>query len=398
MASNDDAVNSGKATVTPLRPGRTPNNPPQIEQQATSELVLKTVADLLNAPARHYLVKGLFGAGEMSVVCGPPKCGKSFVTAHIAYAISQGREVWFRRVKQCPVVYVALEGESGFGKRMRAMSNEHGVSEAFFSITQPVPLFKRPELADEVIALAKYVRAGLIVIDTHARAMTGGEENGAQDTGEMVGIYDRIRKETGAHVAIVHHTGKDPSKGGRGSNALLGAADAWFDVVKDDAAGTRAVELSNAKDDPNGECLNFNLTVTELGLDDDGDPITTCLVEELPAARITGKAAKRPRLSPEQKGDYDELVNLFAAPNSPAIDTRPAEGMQIQRVVTHQQLREHWEQTFRLLRNGEGNSERSDGAMRKALSDRIKRLKDRGFIGATPKYVWLIGGERYDAQ
>ena len=395
MAGNDDLVRWGKATVTALRPAKdTAKDPTKF-----GDLVLKNISDAQNAPPREYIVKGLLGVGEMSVVCGPPKCGKSFATLHVAYAVSQGRQVWGRRVKQRTVLYVALEGESGFAKRLRAQVLTYGASKDIHYIAQPVPLFDRPEQAQDIIAAALHVKAGLIVIDTHARAMTGGDENQAKDTGGLVGLYDEIRHATGAHLLVIHHTGKDAERGGRGSTALPAAADAWLGVAKDEAAGSHALEVKLSKDDASGDALNFKLAVIEIGEpDEDGDPVTTCIVEELDAVRIDAKAAKRPRLTHEQQGDYAELVNLFAAADSPAIQTRPAEGMQIQRVVTRQQLREHWERTARLLRNDDGNASLPNGTVRKALFDKIKRLKDKGFIGTTPEYVWLIGGERYDAQ
>jgi hypothetical protein len=63
----------------------------------------------------------------------------------------------------------------------------------------------------------------LIVVDTLARCMTGGEENSAKDVGLFVAGVDRVRHATGAAVLIVHHVGKGGDV--RGSSALPGALD-----------------------------------------------------------------------------------------------------------------------------------------------------------------------------
>ena len=61
----------------------------------------------------------------------------------------------------------------------------------------------------------------LIVIDTLARAIAGGDENKSESMGQLVVHADAIRKETGAHVLFVHHSGKDQARGARGHSSLL---------------------------------------------------------------------------------------------------------------------------------------------------------------------------------
>ena len=81
------------------------------------KLRVHSMEDLGDAAPRGYLVKGLMSPGEMSVWWGPPKCGKSFLLLYVAYAIAQGRSVFGRRVRACPVLYVAAEGEAGLAGR-----------------------------------------------------------------------------------------------------------------------------------------------------------------------------------------------------------------------------------------------------------------------------------------
>jgi hypothetical protein len=68
------------------------------------------------------------------------------------------------------------------------------------------------------------IRPVLIVFDTLARSLVGGDENSAQTMGIAVDSTERIKRETKASLLLIHHTGKNGSAE-RGSSALRGAAD-----------------------------------------------------------------------------------------------------------------------------------------------------------------------------
>jgi hypothetical protein len=74
----------------------------------------------------------------------------------------------------------------------------------------------------------------------------------------------------------VHHCGIDGSCP-RGHTSLTGAADAQLSVNRD-AAGNIIVTLEYAKDGPQGDTVVSRLEVIEVGNDDDGNPITSCVV------------------------------------------------------------------------------------------------------------------------
>jgi RecA-family ATPase len=79
-----------------------------------------------------------------------------------------------------------------------------------------------------VIELVLHVAAqtghpvALVIVDTLSRAMAGGNENSPEDMTAIVGNCDRIRAATGAHVCIVHHSGKDEARGRARAQFLAG--------------------------------------------------------------------------------------------------------------------------------------------------------------------------------
>jgi hypothetical protein len=101
---------------------------------------------------------------------------------------------------------------------------------------------------------------------------------------------------TDATVGLVHHSGKDASKGARGWSGIKAAMDAEIEITRDENTGARAIRLSKMKDGEDGTTWGFKLETILLGLDDDGDDITSCVAVEddvRPAATDDKKGVKR---------------------------------------------------------------------------------------------------------
>lgn len=229
---------------------------------------LLTVADLMAAPPPRWLVDELMPVG-MGVIHGAPATFKSFVALDWALSVAAGLPWHGHDVQGGWVVYVAAEGRGGMGQRVAAWMKARGVDD--------VPRFRL--LADTVnlldtAAVAKVSRTlhqlggpcSLLVIDTMARSMPGGEENGTRDVGMLVAAVDALRGEETA--LIVHHDKKDGT-GERGSGALRGAADFVVGVERKGSA----VTLKNTKMKEAAEWPARRLVVREsaesLVLDDD---------------------------------------------------------------------------------------------------------------------------------
>ena len=83
----------------------------------------------------------------------------------------------------------------------------------------------------QVIKLAAEVHPVLVVFDTHARCMVGGDESSAKDTGLVIAQLNRIQVETRAATLSVHHTDKKGTTE-RGSGALRGAVDTMIEMAR----------------------------------------------------------------------------------------------------------------------------------------------------------------------
>jgi RecA-family ATPase len=260
----------------------------------TNRLQLLSVEDALNAPPRKYLLDDLLAEREMSVWWGKPKCGKSFLLLRLAYGLALGLGMWGKQVrKRCAVIYVAAEGQDGVKGPIKALSDDLGTAPLFRFITQRVDLLDPDADVDPLIARAQGLLdeieeedgerpALVLVIDTYHRSAPGCEENSSRDAGRFISNMDKIREETNAHVAIVHH-GSAAGERLRGSTAIEGAADLIVKVEKAESGRCALVEA--AKDDEDGYRLPFETEVVEIGVDANGKTRHTLLVKDTGSQR-----------------------------------------------------------------------------------------------------------------
>ena len=237
-------------------------------------------------PARDF-VEGLFSEGGASVVYGESNVGKSFWVLDIAAHVAMGRP-WrngSREVDRGTVVYVALEGTHGLRQRIQAMKRQGILSDdaplyvcfAPVSLRDPAHAARLAETVKTVVEQSG-LPCRLVVIDTLARAIAGGDENSSRDMTAVVASIDTIRSATGAHVCIVHHCGKDIARGARGHSSLRAAVDTEVEIFRPEGERISTVRVTKQRDRDRGEPMPFSLTVVELGHDSRGKPITSCVV------------------------------------------------------------------------------------------------------------------------
>ena len=271
-----------------------------------------TLADAEKAPPRRYLLRGLVAPAELSLWWGAPKCGKSFLLLRLAYGLALGEGMWGRTAKRCRVLYVAAEGEGGFAARLLTLRESMGdAGEDFRYIAQRTTVGPPADDLANVIEAALDMGADLIVLDTLARTFGEGDENAARDMGGFVASLDRVREETGAHVAVVHH-GTKTGERSRGSGAMEGAADLIVKVARGAGGEPNRATVEAAKDDADGTMLAFRLRVVDLPPGADDEPRSTCVAE---GAEASEKPAKRlPKVARDALGFLCDLILTEGVP------------------------------------------------------------------------------------
>jgi hypothetical protein len=298
-----------------------------------------------------YIVDGVFEKGTTSVAYGDSGSGKTFFAAYLAFCIALGRPFFGREVTRGLVVYIAAEAGASMRRRIAAFRRELGLEAEgdvpFFLIASPVDLLD--STADLVALIAEIKRAMaeqpdypllLIVIDTLSRVLAGGDENSAKDMGHLVRNIERLRAETQAHLLIVHHTGKDANRGARGHNLLRAAIDTELEVSKSANLGVSTAQVTKQRDAETGAVFAFRLKPVELGHDQRGKVITSCILQPLEEGHVDAskpKAKKAHPLPPDYQRALDFLHDAVADVGQPLNRL----GLPNLKAVTLNQWREH---------------------------------------------------------
>ena len=233
----------------------------------------------------QWIIKGMVPRAELLVLYGESGSGKSFVVLDMTMAIARGLPWRGRKTRQGRVVYVAAEGAGGFRNRVKAYATEHQVDldQLPFGVVHAAPNLlstKKGNVESDVVELARAIgQADVIVVDTFAQTTPGANENSGEDMGQALAHCKLLHRATGALVVLVHHAGKDPTKGARGWSGIKAAADAELEVVRD--GDLRILRNTKQKDGEDGQIWGFKLRQVNIGIDEDDELITSCVVDEV---------------------------------------------------------------------------------------------------------------------
>ena len=273
---------------------------------SSSRLAFLTPAQCAALSARPYFIKGLLAQGDVAAIVGAPGAGKSLLAPRLGYAVAQGTEVFGRRTRQGGVFYVAVEDGHGMRGRLSALRQEHGEADAFHLVSGVSDLLsKNGELA-ELRDAVKERRPALVIIDTLAVAFPGLEENTAEGMGQVVAAA-RSLTMWGAAVILIHHDTKQGDGLPRGHSLLNGALDVSIALKRGRGEDTVSCELSKNRNGSTSLSMAFSIGTRVVGSDEDGDPITAAICEEMEGRRAYSLGAK---LSGQQSVAFDILTRL----------------------------------------------------------------------------------------
>jgi hypothetical protein len=247
----------------------------------------------------HYLIKEFFPRSGVVVVWGPPKCGKSFWIFDLLMHVALGWEYRGHRIMPGAVVYCALEGAQGFKLRIEAF-RQAKLSEAdpgappFYLMAASLNLVRdHARFVQDIRQQLRDTRPAAVCIDTLNRSLEGSESSD-KDMAAYIRAADAIRDAFDCLVIIVHHCGHDGVRP-RGHSSLMGALDVQI-AVRRDAADNIVAELELAKDGEVGLQFFSRLKVVEIGRDQDGDVIKSCVIEAVDAHATASKRSKPAKL------------------------------------------------------------------------------------------------------
>ena len=179
-------------------------------------------------------------------------------------------------------------------------------------------------------------------------------------------------------MIVIHHCGVE-GKRPRGHTSLTGACDAQI-AVKRDVSGAIVAKLEWAKDGPEGDEIFSRLEPVEVGTDEDGETITSCIL--VPAEKETKTGTKRDNLTGQAKVALDLLERAIVDSGQipPASNHIPGQTPVVPLTLWRQYCYEG------LI----GDRDNRD-TIRKAFNRNSKKLQELGIIGTWQDQVWIAG-------
>ncbi|MEO1324173.1 MAG: AAA family ATPase [Pseudomonadota bacterium] len=197
----------------------------------------QTIDDMFDMEEPEWMIEGMMVKCGTTCLVAPPATYKSFLSLHLGMTIACGHKWQGKDTKGGPVIYVASEGGGAFwAERIIAWvdQNGHGELPPLYT-SQDIHNFMDEEAFESFVEGVEAVceNPALIIIDTMSLNYEGDE----QSNDDMNAYMKRMRQlalRTNTHVMLVHHTGKDIDRGGRGASSRYGALDHEYTMSRDE--------------------------------------------------------------------------------------------------------------------------------------------------------------------
>ena len=237
--------------------------------------------DELDVHDQKMILHPLLVENETVLIAGHPKAGKSALALdqaiHIACGVDVSDELKVPEAR--PVLYFALEGVRAVKLRIKAKLMEwekRGIipkQPALFVIEKSKDFFTEARQAEVVAQISAANRQaekrygkplGAVYIDTLTRAMPGGNQNDATETGRFFNTVPLLR-DSGLRCSyvVVHHLRKDGET--RGSTNIEAEVDVIAKVSRDQETNHVSLYVDNARSIEAGAKYTFIFDNISLG-------------------------------------------------------------------------------------------------------------------------------------
>lgn len=275
---------------------------PWVPEPYKSKFGAKTGFDLGGAVRAYpWRIKGILPMNDNSLLMGPSRSGKTFECLDMIMHVMKGEPFAGRKVIPGGYVYLTYEGATGFENRLRAYLKHHHMTAAdlhsFAWLTRPPNLFASEDnvtaLAQEILEISKGFLLPLagIVVDTHNSATRGSSEIKSDDMNKIMANYSTVQETAGAPLIIIGHTNAEGRH--RGNEQFFNNIETailiervYTDAKKgiekrdDDGRVVRRGKISKQREGDDRTTWEFVLQPEKIGIDEDGDDITSMVSVE----------------------------------------------------------------------------------------------------------------------
>lgn len=266
------------------------------------------------ATAPNYLIKGVLEKGAHGVLAGETQTFKSFLALHMAHSVCTGTDFFGHKVfEDGPVVYICGEGHSGLSRRAKAFTLElNGFNDRLYILDQRAVINDDDDMSALASALSE-INPVLVIFDTFSSLTSDVEENSNSDVSTTLNLITATCRASGAASMIVHHHGKDSSKGIRGASAFSANVDFSFRMTRDSSSMTATLVCLKMKDSEPFDAITLQAEIIDIEVQDqEGQPTTSILLSEIthtPIAELVGLTL--PNIPKEERLALVALQTVF---------------------------------------------------------------------------------------
>jgi AAA domain len=246
---------------------------------------------------RRWLVKHLLPEIGAGLISGQWGTAKTFVAIDLSVCVMTGNRFAGRLIKRKGgVLFIAAEGAVEIPIRLCGLVETKfpgHKSKLPFAWAESCPMLLATGAIDQLARIAteaaNYMKVEfgvdlvLIIIDTMSAAAGFKDENSSAEGQVVMNILNELSRRTGAFAMACDHFGKVIETGTRGTSAKEASADAIIACLGDKTLAGNATNLRIAvrkvRGGTTGAETSFRLRTVDMGVDEDGEPITTCVVE-----------------------------------------------------------------------------------------------------------------------
>ena len=232
----------------------------------------------------EWLIESIIPKRAFVALYAPPASFKSFIALDIAEAVATGRDwMGYKVPKKGAVLYIAGEGHGGMGARVKACKIQNNSPDGanLYVIRAQINIRSSQDDFDALINAINELIAQideqleLIILDTLMRMSGGGfNENSSEDMGGFITQAGKLQAIYLCAMLLIHHSGKDITKGLRGHSSLLGAVDTELEIQRQDSVinsadpsviGNAILTVTKQKDGADSIAVGIEVVNVEVG-------------------------------------------------------------------------------------------------------------------------------------
>ena len=331
-------VKSSEEVWTPQRLNLYVPETSQVEEESAKSKFLVESWDSIKDEPVEWLIESIIPRRAFVALYAPPASFKSFIALDIAEAVATGRDwMGYRVPKKGCVLYIAGEGHGGMGARVKACKIQNNSPDGanLYVIRAQINIRSSQEDFDSLVVAINELIAQIdepleiIILDTLMRMSGGGfNENSSEDMGGFITQAGKIQAIYLCAMLLIHHSGKDITKGLRGHSSLLGAVDTELEIQRQDSVinsadpsviGNAILTVTKQKDGADSIAVGIEVVNVEVGESALGfETITSLAVRHNPEIASSNPKGNKNNAGSggNQRIEMDSLMKVIKAKGS----------------------------------------------------------------------------------